>query len=103
MSENVNENARPQDLVDLEKALNEINNYKNTVAKCVFGGNQAKEVVSLTNFLTETFNQLLSKYQSHPYIVEVNAKAAQEIADANMKAEQEGIAAELGDSNAQQA
>jgi lipid A disaccharide synthetase len=90
MSEENNQDARPQDVKDLQKAIEDIHAYKNVVALGVFPGRNASEVSRLSAFLSETYKQLEAKFMEHPYIQDLIAKA---------KADQAAKNAESSESN----
>ena len=87
MSEN-NEDTRPQEVKDLQKALEDIHSYKNVVALGTFPGRNSVEVSKLLAFLNETFKQVEAKFMAHPFIQDMIAKA---------RAEQEAKAKEMAE------
>lgn len=59
---------KPQEVLDLEKALMDINSYRAAVGASTFPGSQAKNINNLLGFLEQTFKQLMSQYQDHPFM-----------------------------------
>lgn len=87
MSEESNQDARPQEVKDLQKAIEDVHSYKNVVALGVFPGRNANEVSRLSSFLNETYKQLEAKFMEHPYIQDLIAKSKAEQAEQAQQAQ----------------
>lgn len=69
------EQTKPQDVEEIEKALRDINSYKNAVGASTVPGAQVKAMSGLLEFLTQTFKQLETQYVNHPYVKDLIEKS----------------------------
>jgi hypothetical protein len=78
---------KPSELLEIEKAVMDLNAYHNAVRTGTFAGNQAQAVVGLLGFLKQTFQQLEEQYRNHPFIQNEMEKARKqsEADEAEMK------------------
>jgi pyruvate-formate lyase-activating enzyme len=74
------EQQTPQEVMELQGLLREVNMHVNTVRGCTFSGSQAQNVASLVEFLKKIYSQVLTQYEAHPYIVEAKKKYEAEAA-----------------------
>ena len=90
MSENSNHSSsKPQELIELENAVMDLNAYNAAVKAGTFPGVHAQAVAGLLKFLKETFQQLEAQYRAHPYAQELMKKAEQEQQEAQAKKDAE--------------
>lgn len=65
---------KPQSIIDLEQTLNNIHSNMETVKVGTFPGGKATSVVALMEFLKGLFQQVLTQYNSDPWVVEMKAQ-----------------------------
>jgi hypothetical protein len=74
------ENNKPSELLEIEKAVMDLNAFHSAVKSGSFPGSHAQSVVGLLSFLKQTFQQLEEQYRNHPYIQEEMRKAQEQAA-----------------------
>lgn len=87
MSEENNVDTRPQDVKDMQQALEDIHGYRNAVLAGSFPGRNSGDVTKLLGFLNETFKQIEAQFRATPYIQDLIAKAQAEQAAAEASAQ----------------
>jgi hypothetical protein len=71
---------KPQELLDLEKAVVDLNAYNSAVRAGSFPGTHAQAVTGLLSFLKQTFQQLEEQYRNHPFNQELMRQAQEQAA-----------------------
>lgn len=64
----------PEDVINLQKTLDEFNTYHKTVLSGTFAGAQSKNVAKLVEHLHSMYKQVLAQLEEHPYVIEMKAK-----------------------------
>jgi hypothetical protein len=81
--------SKPQDLIEIENAVMDLNAYNAAVKAGTFPGAHAQAVAGLLKFLKDTFQQLEAQYRAHPYAQELMKKAEEEQLEKSRKAQEE--------------
>jgi hypothetical protein len=74
---------KPAEVLELEKILADLSNYRALLKQGMYPGNASKILVQFQDFITSTYNQVLAQYNETPYIKSLLArkKKQQEILD----------------------
>ena len=85
-------NQVPQEVLDLQTFLNDVNKQRSALLKGTFPGNAVADIAKLETFLQVSYKQVLNQLEKHPFVVEARQKAEQAAA---ALAEQEKQAADI--------
>jgi hypothetical protein len=77
---------KPQDVVNMEKALKELNDYRNALNAATFPGKEVINAGKLQNFIKDSYDQLLDKLKNHEWV----KKAQEEALKKQLEAESVG-------------
>ena len=61
-------NAKPNDVLEIEKSFTEVVGYRNLVVSGTFQGSRAPEVIALIKFLETIAGQLQTAYSQHEWV-----------------------------------
>ena len=64
----------PEEVINLQKTLDEFNTYHKTVLSGSFSGAQSKNAAKLVEHLYNMYKQVLAQLEAHPYVVDMKSR-----------------------------
>ena len=90
-SQNQEQNQPPQDVIQLQKTMQDLSVYRNMLDLGSFDGKYAEVIVQFRGFMSNLLKQVNDAFQAHPYVKAILDAQAKEEAEEAKEAANEPV------------